>query len=241
MNRDEIASRIGVWSELPDPNSPDGKGKDCSYSSYLMCLVWGGVRKFPLGIYSVEEREAFERSDDYPDEIGTIGYGVCDTASQRRYGVTLHKGTDAGLVALLNTPNMAVAIQGTGPGLPSKVAVNHSIALVTQGAGWVVDLDPMRPHGSKLPCTTVDVIVAWHKRLGKWGEIRYCALDEFATTPPAPAPGPSSVTYRVKRGDTLAGIARAYHVSLGLLWLTNVLRVPIPRLMRVGTVLTIPA
>lgn len=88
---------VTVWSERDEPNAAGWR--DCSYAAALMALVAGGFSAFPEGIYTVAEREALERSDDKPDEIGA-GAEDITTAVQRRYGLTL-RTTDQPLSELL--------------------------------------------------------------------------------------------------------------------------------------------
>jgi hypothetical protein len=93
-----------VWSERPEPNACSLK--DCTYSSGLMGLIWGNFTAFPLGIYTVAEREALERSDDQPNETGASLDDLI-LAVQRRYGLALVKSRPDLLAPLLERADLA--------------------------------------------------------------------------------------------------------------------------------------
>jgi cell wall-associated NlpC family hydrolase len=57
-------------------------------------------------------------------------------------------------------------------------------------------------------------------------------------TDPTPPPPPTAY-YTVMPGDTLSGIAPRYGLSTAQLWAMNIAKVPVPRLMRVGTQLRV--
>lgn len=183
------------WSELIDPAAGNAL-RDCSHGSYLGVVEDAGVSAFPLGVRTWQEREAFEDEEGLAEppstafaydprryeEQGTIGYGVCDLAAQRRYGVMLRTATNAALPGLLARSDVSVAIQGQGYGLPAGRCGPHSIRVVPLGDGRVLVFDPRRPMneaGAPCPAST---IIAWHAALPE-GQIRWAAFGEFATPP----------------------------------------------------------
>jgi len=95
------------WSERTELHS--AYLRDCLYSGYLMCLVYGGFTEFPLGIYTPEEREALERSDNRPDETGaSVTDG--DTAIRNRYGKGLLTTTDVRTALAMTGVAVALAV-----------------------------------------------------------------------------------------------------------------------------------
>jgi hypothetical protein len=97
------------WSERVEPNSSTGL-KDCTYAAGLTGMVYAGFGPFPLGIYTVAEREALERSDDQPDETGA-SLGDLVTALSRRYKKTKKVNGAVALASLLDG-RVGLVVQG---------------------------------------------------------------------------------------------------------------------------------
>jgi hypothetical protein len=176
---------IHVWTEREsDPNHPGWH--DCTYCSVLMCLVYAGFTKFPKGVYTAAEREAFESSDDRPDETGA-SLNDTDVAAKRRYGLTLHQlpdRTKATLKAWLNKPGLAFAIEGTNANLATALrhwdptfTGGHCVCVVTRGDGKVLWLDPEAPDGYAGDVVDIDTVIAFAYE-PTW--VRYTVLNEFA-------------------------------------------------------------
>ena len=177
--RASLISNLKVWSERNEPNAVGWK--DCTQTSYLMLLVYGGVgqERFALGEYTVAERERFEDNEGLPEsqqEQGLHGYHYCDVASNKLYGVVARAGNEHGLIQLLSTPGVAVALTGQGFGLPSGTRVPHSVTVVPTGTGLLV-FDPVAPMGSNGVPTSLSNILNWHANLPT--DIRYVEANEF--------------------------------------------------------------
>lgn len=181
-----------VWSERNEPNAQGWH--DCTYSAVLMMLVYAGKIGYPLGIYTVEEREALERSDDRADEIGSTFF-YTDQAVLRRYGVRPHRltsdpGTTSALRDALEIPNRAYVIAGSLGHLPAghpqrrwqpAYVGGHAICVITDGSDYVTWLDPLatwRFPGDRVPIATVAQF-AWYPN-----DARYMTRDELAGTIP---------------------------------------------------------
>lgn len=141
-----------VWSERPEPNAQSLK--DCTYSSGLMGMVYADFAPFPLGAYTVAEREALERSDDQPDETGASLSDLC-TAIKRRYGKTVTQNAPAALPGLLATKGIALAVQGVMGNLAADNRLRrwdpsftggHCVCVVPLGDGKALWLDPLAPN-----------------------------------------------------------------------------------------------
>lgn len=187
-------AKVVVWSERDEAV---GKGwHDCTYSSALMALVYGGFTKFPLGIYTAAEREALERSDNQPDETGASQVDIT-VAVKRRYGVSLRTVPEPLAVALTKV-GRAITLAGSNGNLPKGHALRrwdpgftggHSITVVTLGGGKVLWLDPEAPWKHSGDVVPIQIVLKW-----AWGGIsnmRYILENEFATGPvhvPVPLP-----------------------------------------------------
>ena len=162
-----MAPAVKVWSERNDPFATGWK--DCTYSAGLMALIWGGWFRFPLGVYTVGEREALERSDNRPDETGAT-LDDLRAAVARRYKLTLPKPKhiDA-LASQLDTPGLAIIVQGSNGNLPPKhplrrwdpsSTVCHAVTVLTTTAGlrW---LDPESPMGRRAAVVSRATVLKW--------------------------------------------------------------------------------
>lgn len=178
-----------VWSERPEPNAPGLR--DCTYSSGLMTLVYGGLTSFPFGIYSVAEREALERSDDQPNETGASLIDLT-TAVKRRYNLNLVAPPEALAVALTKT-GRAYVLQGTPANLPAGHTLRrhdpsftggHAVCVVPIGWGYSLWLDPLAPNKYAGELVTNTTIIKWATG---WGQMRMTLRDQFvAPVPPGP-------------------------------------------------------
>lgn len=154
------------WSERDEPYASGWR--DCTYSAYLMGLIYAGYATFPLGIYTINEREAFERSDDKPDETGGNMF-YCDQGSSRRYGRTLDTPTIS-LSDALKTPGIGLVLSGVNGNLPyghwlrrwdPGFIGNHAVFVIPMGNGNVLWFDPEAPW--KFAGDTVDnaTVLKW--------------------------------------------------------------------------------
>lgn len=187
-----VLADLRNWSEHPEPNAPTWTG--CAYASWLTVLVAAGKRDFPLGAFTVAEREALERSDDRKDETGATPPDII-TASIRRYGITpgsLAITTTAALVAELSRPGRAYSLAGqydprffpagdplrrwqpgyTGP---------HQITAVPIDGASVLWLDPLAPMGH-----AGDVVPVAKAARFAWQDYTalYLGVGELAPPPP---------------------------------------------------------
>jgi len=202
-----------VWSEAPEPHAPTLR--DCSYSAVLMDLLYAGFTAFPLGAYTVAEREALERSDDQPNETGASLDDLI-TAVHRRYGKTLTKTMPGELNALLGKTGIAFVIQGSYGNLPAghpqrrwdpHFTGPHALTVIPGGPGLNLWLDPEAPMHFAGDHVTDAVVQAFAKGSG---QMIVLAKDVFA--PPKPKPARKSYV-TVKHGNTLGGIAAAHHLT----------------------------
>lgn len=77
------------WSERNE--SPGVHGlHDCTQAAALTVLTGAGKTDYPLGLYTPAERLALEAADNRPDNTGALLSDI-DLATQRRYGVTMHR------------------------------------------------------------------------------------------------------------------------------------------------------
>jgi len=154
-----------VWSERPEPNATGLK--DCTYSAGLMGLVHGGKVDYALGIYSVAEREALERSDDQPNETGASLDDLV-LAIKRRYGIALTKIGVEFMADRHGRTDLAFIIQGVNGNLPAghpqrrwdpTFTGGHCVTVIPTGNGTHVRwLDPLAPNkfaGDTVAWTTV--------------------------------------------------------------------------------------
>lgn len=144
-----MSTRVVVWSERDEPFG-DHRWRDCTYSSYLMALAFGGLTAFKLGIYTAAEREAFERSDSRPDETGS-NLNNTDEAATKRYGpkYKLVAPTDNLAIALTKV-GTALVVQGVNSRLSTYLrrwdasfTGNHCVCVIPVGGGKSRWLDPL--------------------------------------------------------------------------------------------------
>ena len=154
-----------VWSERNEPNAPGFR--DCTYASGLMGLLWAGFTAFPKGLYSVEEREALERSDDQPDETGS-SIDDLRVAIKRRYGVERATRPVGTLSADLDHELVGMALQGKLSNLPAghrlrkwqpSFTGGHCVFLYRSLTGIYHWFDPLAPNKSDGDtCTKAEVL-----------------------------------------------------------------------------------
>ncbi len=172
-----------VWTERGE-----AKWKDCTYSSGLQALVYGGFTAFPAGTYTMAEREALERSDDQPDETGASLDDLV-TAVKRRYGLTLVKRTAGTLALTVTRDEEAIVLQGLMGNLPKGHRLRrwdpdfeggHAITVISMPGDRFVWLDPLAT--AKYPGDVVgrDEVITFAKSMGqhivvKANEFKPCA------------------------------------------------------------------
>lgn len=179
-----------VWSERVE--SPGVTGlHDCTEASALMVLVAAGFTRFPLGIYTPDERNALDAVSDRPANTGDTLPDI-DRAVERRYGVQMHKlpvTTTAALAAELAKPGRAYLLTGQlkfyPPGDPLRrwdplYEGGHAVCVVPLGEGTVRWLDPLAPN--RFAGDTITPQAAAQFAWTDW-EARYLALDELAAIP----------------------------------------------------------
>lgn len=183
-----------VWSERVEPAG--GPLRDCAYSAGLTALVFGGFTAFPLGIWTVAEREALERSDDQPNETGASLTDV-QTAVFRRYGLTV-KVNAGGLAGLLATPGLALVVTGSLGNLPTTSKLRtwqpgyvqgHGITAITRGDGTVLWLDPLATNKYPGVTATTSDVLAFARGFGGSITVR---RDQFAPATGGDMPTPTS-------------------------------------------------
>jgi hypothetical protein len=185
-----------VWSEAPEIAGVRGL-HDCTQSAALMALIYAGKTSFPLGIYTVAERNALDASDDRPDNTGAtldghlINHGWLDKQVLNRYGIRMPVLPDdevATLRRFLSTPGYAFLLQGSMGSLPAghplrqwqpEFSGGHAVTVITgTQPRW---LDPLAPMGYRGTLTDVDTILrfAWDGRQYS----RYMKKDELVVVP----------------------------------------------------------
>jgi hypothetical protein len=141
---------------------------DCVYSANLMVLVYAGFRNFPLGAFTVEERNELDRTD-----TGAT-HAISDAAIQHRYHVTMRKPpgpserwSERELRAELSTAGKAYAIAGKYDRLPDDLRLStfagaHDVCVIPLGDGRRVRwLDPMAQMGSAGEVIAIDTVVRY--------------------------------------------------------------------------------
>lgn len=122
--------------------------RDCTQAAAMRGCADHGI-VFPLADLDLE-REALERSDDYPDEAGATMDAIV-TAMDRRYGYSGDPVTD--LRTALRTPGCTLLIQGTAGNLPDHqkrwddYMGGHAIAYRVLSPTGGTFLDPRAPMG----------------------------------------------------------------------------------------------
>lgn len=197
-----------VWSEFP---GRAGFGVDqCSECGYLMGMVHGGFTKFPLGVYTVAERDALTAAEVNREAHRAAGgamFTIINAAALKRYGKRLRSITADGranvveLRAALATPGNAVVLPGSYLGL----AYNHPLrararqangsdytgghmVTVLNLAGASKWLDPLRPNGeAAYACTVADAMAFAEGGAfsANYSDAHVVRAGEFATLPDA--------------------------------------------------------
>jgi hypothetical protein len=142
---------------------------DCVYSANLMVLVYAGFRNFPLGAFTVEERNELDRTD-----TGAT-HAISDAAIKDRYHVTMRKPpgpterwTATELRAELSAVGKAYAIAGKYDRLPAflrrhdpSFAGSHDVCVIPLGNGRVRWLDPMAEMGFAGDDVEIDTVLRY--------------------------------------------------------------------------------
>ena len=152
-------SLFTVWPEHPEVSGVTGL-HDCTQCAACMCLIYAGFTQFPLGIYTVAERNALDASDDRPDNTGATldgsirSSGWLDQQVLNRYGVrmrTLPDDSPSTLHSMLLTPGYAFLLQGSMGNLPvghplrrwePEFGGGHAVCVISGEVRW---LDPLAP------------------------------------------------------------------------------------------------
>jgi hypothetical protein len=124
-----------------------------------MTLLYGGFSAFPLGAYTIEEREALDSAGGPDPVAGGSTFPIIDRGSFARYGLKLRRiadGSRAGLEKALSTPGRALAMAGSYKSLPINHPLRkwqpsfeggHAVCVIPLGAGRIRWLDPLAPMG----------------------------------------------------------------------------------------------
>jgi LysM repeat protein len=214
-----------VWSELPEPNSADRRGRDCMYCAGLMVAQYGGLATFPLGAGTVAEREALERSDRRADETGATCADL-DRAMLTRYGVRLRPLARTELGHALESAGVALVVTGLIGGLPrnrrlAAASVAHAVAVVPLGGGYSLLLDPLRPAGYVGDRIQNVSVVAFNNAGGAGFECRIISAGELGQAgQPSPVDA-SDNHYTVVAMDTLSRIAARFGIATDALYAAN--------------------
>ncbi len=135
------------------------------------------------------------------------------------------------------------AISRSAPEEPETLVLSRSHSVGSLQRTLAVDLDTLREYNLALrtPFWIGRRYAPAGYSLRLPPERARAAREALASAPPEPAPEIRTVTrtrtYRVKRGDTLTGIARRFDVSVSTIVQANRLD---PRRLRAGTVLRVP-
>jgi hypothetical protein len=196
-----------VWSERLEPGG--GGWKDCTYCAGLMALVFGGFTKFPLGAYTVKEREALERSDNQPDETGASLDDLI-LAVHTRYGIAWSKSRTAVLAKHHARADLAFVVQGRNGNLPRGHRLRrwdptftgaHCVTVIPTGDGthlrW---LDPLAPMGFAGDVTDWATVMKWI------GSMPFCITIRKG----AYAPKETGMTEQARLGAAIAKISTIY-------------------------------
>jgi hypothetical protein len=204
-----------VWSERVDPNAPGGAWRDCTYSAGLTALVFGGFTKFPLGIYTVAEREALERSDTQPNETGASLDDLI-LAVHNRYKIDWHKSGIALLAQHHKRLDLGFILQGSPGNLPAGHPLRiydpgftggHAVFANPTGDGTHVHwFDPEAPNKAAPLTTDWATVMKW---IGAFPYYIVVREDDYApviVVPPAP---PAPVTFTQTQVDALVNPLKA--------------------------------
>lgn len=174
-----------VWTERKEAPGVVG-WHDCTQSATLDALIYAGHDNFPLGIYTMEERNAFEAADDRKDNTGATLPDV-ELAAKRRYGRTLRKlpegTTTATFRSMLLTKGYAFIIQGWYKNFPTNLrrwdpafGGGHCVCVISGPKPLL--LDPLATDRYPGEEVDVDTIMGF-----AWGPpatyTRYLKEDEF--------------------------------------------------------------
>lgn len=176
-----------VWTERGEVAGVVG-WHDCTQSAVLMCLIYAGWTKFPLGAYTMQERNAFESSDDRKDNTGALLTDT-DLALRRRYGVTMRRlpdDTEATFRRFLNEPGHAFVVQGFYRDLPDHLrrwqpsfTSGHAVCVITLGGGKQLLLDPLATANYQGDVTDTDTVLKFAWDGAQYS--RYLNKDELMT------------------------------------------------------------
>lgn len=219
-----------VWPEHPEVSGVIGY-HDCSQSSALMCLIYAGFTAFPLGAYTVAERNALDAADDRPDNTGATFDGSIRTAGwlekqiANRYGVTLRKlpdSTEATFRKFLSTPGYAFIVQGTMGNLPvghplrrwqPEFSGAHAVCVISgTRPRW---LDPLGPLHFAGDLTDLDTVLRFAWDGNQYS--RYLKKDELLSLPDTAAEDDVTLIIEIEKYATprvvrclTGGTIRAY-------------------------------
>jgi hypothetical protein len=180
---------VQVWSEKPEPNASGYK--DCTYASGLMGMVYGGYTAFPKGVYSTEEREALERSDDQPNETGA-SLSDLRVAIRRRYGKDRVINAPAALSGLLDRDNTGYVVQGNPGSFPAghrlrrwqpSFAGGHAVFVYRRSDGTYRWLDPLATAKFEGDIVSKADVLTFAKTIGYSMTFK---RDEFVPVPVVP-------------------------------------------------------
>lgn len=184
-----------VWSERPEPNAPGLR--DCTYSAGLTGLVFAGFDKFPKGAFTVDEREALERSDDQPNETGASLDDLI-LAIKRRYDITLKKSLIQYLAQHKARADLGFVIQGANGNLPyghtlrrwdKNFTGGHAVFINPSGDGSTVHwYDPEAPMGFAGDIVNWATVTKWIGNAPYFISLRD---NQFYVAPPAPPVPPA--------------------------------------------------
>lgn len=158
-----------VWSERES-----GDWEACVPASYLIGLVYGGVRNFPLGIYSQAEREALELVPDEPQD-----YATTDARALARYGVQLRKLSTGSIADAVTRVGIGLVCTGYGGLLIATEASIHSLFYLPTSSTAGLVFDPLAPNQSAGVAISAAQVVAWTAGRAGPNQVREVREDEF--------------------------------------------------------------
>ena len=148
-----------------------------------MVLVYGGFRNFPLGAFTVEERNALDRT------LTGANHAISDAAIRDRYHVTMRKPpgpterwSAAQLRDELSAVGKAYAIAGKYNLVPASLrlstfAGDHDVCVIPLGNGRVRWLDPLAEMGFAGEIVAVDTVLNY---ANKPNDARWLKENELA-------------------------------------------------------------
>lgn len=158
-----------VWSE-----KESGDWEACVAASYLIGLVYGGLRAFPLGIYTQAEREALELVPDEPQD-----YATTDAQSLARYGVALRKLSTGSIADAVTRVGVGLVCTGYGGLLIATGASIHSLFYLPTSATAGLVYDPLANNQSAGVPISAAQIVTWTAGRAGPNQVREVGSDEF--------------------------------------------------------------